>query len=55
MAEDAGLSVWTSPTHSGPIVQTRSTQARYILRETAALLYYRLSKDPADQVNDLGM
>ncbi|WP_298179403.1 YdcF family protein [Saccharomonospora sp.] len=55
MAEDAGLSVWTSPTHSGPIVQTRSTQMRYILRETAALLYYRLSKDPADQVDDLGM
>ncbi|QBQ59852.1 YdcF family protein [Saccharomonospora xinjiangensis] len=54
MAEDAGLSVWTSPTHSGPIVQTRATQARYIFRETAALLYYRVSKKPADHV-DLGL
>ncbi|EIE98422.1 YdcF family protein [Saccharomonospora glauca] len=54
MAEDSGLRVWTSPTHSGPIVQMRSTQARYILRETAALLYYRVSKNPADSV-DLGM
>ncbi|EHY91072.1 hypothetical protein SacazDRAFT_04223 [Saccharomonospora azurea NA-128] len=51
MAEDSGLTVATSPTHSGPIVQTRSTQARYILRETAALLYYRVSKNPADHVN----
>ncbi|WP_037334624.1 YdcF family protein [Saccharomonospora piscinae] len=55
MAEDAGLSVWTSPTHSGPIVQTRTTQARYIMRETAALLYYRLSKNPADQIGGLGL
>ncbi len=54
MTEDAGLTVWTSPTHSGPIVQTRSTQVRYILRETAALLYYRVSKNPADHV-DLGL
>ncbi len=54
MAEDSGLTVSTSPTHSGPIVQTRSTQARYILRETAALLYYRVSKNPADHV-DLGL
>jgi uncharacterized SAM-binding protein YcdF (DUF218 family) len=54
MAEDSGLRAWTSPTHSGPIVQMRSTQARYILRETAALLYYRVSKNPADSV-DLGM
>lgn len=46
MAEDAGLRAWTSPTHSGPIVQTRQTQARYIVRETGALLYYRVSKDP---------
>ncbi|WP_019816349.1 YdcF family protein [Saccharomonospora saliphila] len=54
MAEDAGLRAWTSPTHSGPVVQTRETQARYILRETGALLYYRLSKQPADEV-DLGV
>ncbi|KMS92357.1 YdcF family protein [Prauserella rugosa] len=42
MLEDAGVESWTSPTHSGPIVQTRGTQAWYITRETAALLYYHL-------------
>ncbi len=48
MAEDSGLEVWSSPTHSGPMVQTRQTQIRYILYETAALLYYRLTRAPAD-------
>lgn len=43
MARDSGLEAWTSPTRSGPVVQTRETQARYIVRETAALLYYRLT------------
>lgn len=47
MARDAGLDSWTSPTRRGPIVQTRLTQARYILRETAALLYYRVAHDSA--------
>ncbi|WP_199285579.1 YdcF family protein [Saccharomonospora iraqiensis] len=55
MAEDIGLRAATSPTHSGPVVQTRETQFRYILRETAALLYYRLSKEPADQADGLGV
>ncbi|WP_050998348.1 YdcF family protein [Saccharomonospora marina] len=55
MAEDAGLRAWTSPTHSGPIVQTRQTQARYIFRETAALLYYRMSKDSADTMGGAGL
>lgn len=50
MAHDAGLSAWTSPTHSGPIVQTRETQAKYIFRETAALLYYRVFNAPADDI-----
>ncbi|MFC4856543.1 YdcF family protein [Actinophytocola glycyrrhizae] len=50
MAADAGLDAWTSPTHSGPIVQTRQTQIRYILYETAALLYYRAMKAPADNI-----
>lgn len=50
MADDTGLVAWTSPTHSGPIVQTRDTQARYILRETGALLYYRLTRAPADDI-----
>ena len=43
MSRDAGLPAWTSPTRSGPVVQTRTTQARYIVRETGALLYYRLT------------
>jgi uncharacterized SAM-binding protein YcdF (DUF218 family) len=48
MARDSGLEAWTSPTRSGPIVQTRETQARYIVRETAALLFYRLTHASAD-------
>jgi uncharacterized SAM-binding protein YcdF (DUF218 family) len=41
MAEDAGIEAESSPTRQGPAVQTRSTQFRYILRETAAYLLYR--------------
>jgi vancomycin permeability regulator SanA len=48
MAKDSGIDAWTSPTHSGPAVQTRSTQLKYIVRETAALLFYRVTKAPAD-------
>ncbi|HEY3261879.1 MAG TPA: YdcF family protein [Pseudonocardiaceae bacterium] len=48
MARDAGLAARTSPTRSGPVVQTRQTQARYILRETAAMLYYRFTHAPAE-------
>lgn len=50
MAHDAGLSAWTSPTHRGPVVQTREIQAKYILRETGALLYYRVFNAPADDI-----
>lgn len=48
MAREEGLEAWTSPTRSGPVVQTRETQARYILRETAALLFYRLTSVSID-------
>jgi uncharacterized SAM-binding protein YcdF (DUF218 family) len=48
MARDSGLAAWTSPTRSGPVVQTRETQARYIVRETAALLFYRLTHASVD-------
>ena len=48
MARDSGLSAWTSPTRSGPVVQTRETQARYIVRETAALLYYTITRAPVE-------
>ncbi|MEI4271773.1 YdcF family protein [Klenkia sp. LSe6-5] len=41
MADDAGLDAASSPTRQGPAVQTRGTQFRYILRETAAYLLYR--------------
>ena len=43
MARDSGLDAWTSPTRTGPMVWTRQTQARSILRESVALLYYRLT------------
>lgn len=48
MARDSGLQAWTSPTRSGPVVRTRETQARYIVRETAALLYYTITRAPVD-------
>lgn len=40
MARDEGMVAQTSPTRAGPSVRARSTQVRYIARETAALLYY---------------
>jgi uncharacterized SAM-binding protein YcdF (DUF218 family) len=43
MAEDAGMEAVSSPTRQGPAVQTRVTQFRYILRETAAYLLYRVT------------
>jgi uncharacterized SAM-binding protein YcdF (DUF218 family) len=42
MATDLGIDAVTSPTRSGPAVASRSTELRYVLRETAAYLYYRL-------------
>ena len=48
MARDSGIDAWTSPTRSGPVVQTRETQLRYIVRETAALLYYQLTHASVD-------
>ena len=41
MAQDSGIDATGSPTRQGPAVQTRATQFRYILRETAAYLLYR--------------
>jgi uncharacterized SAM-binding protein YcdF (DUF218 family) len=43
MAEDAGMEVSSSPTRQGPAVQTRTTQFKYIMRETAAYLLYRVT------------
>ena len=42
MATDQGIDAVTSPTRSGPSVRTRGTQVRYIARETAGYLYYRV-------------
>lgn len=50
MARDSGIDATVSPTHSGPIVQQRSTEIRYIARETIALLYYRLTRTSPDKV-----
>lgn len=43
MAEDSGVEATSSPTRQGPAVHTRGTQVRYILRETAAYLLYRVT------------
>ncbi len=48
MARDAGLDATVSPTRSGPIVATREIQGRSIARETAALLYYRVTHGSAE-------
>lgn len=48
MADDVGLDATTSPTKRGPVVQTRETQFRYIVRETGALIYYHLTHGSAD-------
>jgi uncharacterized SAM-binding protein YcdF (DUF218 family) len=48
MARDVGLDATTSPTKSGPVVQTRQTQFFYIVRETAGLLYYHFAHASSD-------
>ncbi len=47
MARDLGMTAVTSPTRSGPSVRSRSTEVRYVARETAAYLYYRTFGDSA--------
>ena len=42
MARDVGLTARTSPARTGPVVQGRGREMRYIARETAAVLYYRV-------------
>lgn len=54
MARDSGLEAWTSPTRTGPVVQTRETQLRYIVRETGAMLYYRLTHASIDTETEIG-
>jgi uncharacterized SAM-binding protein YcdF (DUF218 family) len=54
MAEDAGLDAESSPTRQGPAVQTRTTQFRYILRETAAYLLYRATGESVSGAPGIG-
>jgi uncharacterized SAM-binding protein YcdF (DUF218 family) len=54
MAEDAGIEATSSPTRQGPAVQTRATQFRYILRETAAYLLYRVTGESVGGAPGIG-
>lgn len=42
MATDLGIQAVTSPTRFGPANSSRTTELRYVARETAAYLYYRI-------------
>jgi uncharacterized SAM-binding protein YcdF (DUF218 family) len=44
MARQVGLHARTSPTRTGPVVQGRAREVRYIARETVAYLYFKLFK-----------
>ena len=48
MASDQGIDAVMSPTRQGPAVRQRSTEIRYIARETLAYLYYKVFKRSAD-------
>ncbi|HEY4314991.1 MAG TPA: YdcF family protein [Actinomycetes bacterium] len=48
MASDQGIDAAMSPTRQGPAVRQRSTEIRYIARETLAYLYYKVFKKSAD-------
>lgn len=54
MIHDAGIVTYGSPTRSGPAVQTRTTQFEYILRESAALLYYGVTGNSAETGPSIG-
>jgi uncharacterized SAM-binding protein YcdF (DUF218 family) len=42
MASDAGIAASTSPERTGPAVDSRGTEVRYIWRETIAYIYYSI-------------
>jgi uncharacterized SAM-binding protein YcdF (DUF218 family) len=54
MFRDVGIRTASSPTHSGPSVQDRTTEVRYIVRESAAYLFYRLFGDAKPPANRPG-
>lgn len=48
MAQDLGIDAATSPSRTGPANGSRSVEARYVVRETAAYLYYRVFRRSSD-------
>jgi uncharacterized SAM-binding protein YcdF (DUF218 family) len=42
MARDEGIDAQTSPERTGPAVDDRGTEVRYVVRETVALIYYSI-------------
>lgn len=48
MARDLGIRARTSPARTGPVVQSRQGELRYVARETAAYLYYRAFGSSSD-------
>lgn len=48
MAQDLGIKASTSPARSGPAVSSRTVEMRYVARETAAYLYYRVFHRSSD-------
>jgi uncharacterized SAM-binding protein YcdF (DUF218 family) len=54
MFRDVGIRTASSPTHSGPSVHNRGTEVRYIARETAAYLFYRVFGDAQPPKNRPG-
>jgi uncharacterized SAM-binding protein YcdF (DUF218 family) len=54
MAEDSGIEATTSPTRQGPSVYSRTTQVKYILRETAAYLLYRATGESVTGAPGIG-
>lgn len=54
MMRASGVEAWSSPTRSGPAVHTRDTELHSIVRETGALLYYRLTRGTADPIDGRG-
>lgn len=48
MARDAGIDAVTSPTRTGPSVRSRATELRYVAREAAGYVFYRLTGSSSD-------
>ena len=48
MASDLGIRAVTSPDRGGPANRSRAVEVRYVLRETAGYLYYRLFHRSSD-------